>query len=49
MDPKKQQKVIYEIPCLHCHKIYIGETGRAFSTRDKEHMRDMNPKKLITI
>ena len=42
--PKQQPGVIYEIPCLHCVGIYIGETGRAFCTRCKEHMRDMNSK-----
>ena len=45
IEPKRQQEVIYEIPCLHCDGIYIGETGRAFFTRCiKELMHDVNPK-----
>ena len=44
IEPKQQPGIIYEIPCLHCDGIYIGETGRAFCIRCKEHMRDVNPK-----
>ena len=32
---------IYEIPCLDCDQVYIGETKRSFSTRQKEHKRDV--------
>ena len=49
IEPKQQPGVIYEIPCLHCDSIYIGETGRAFRTRRKEHMRDVNPKNLARL
>ena len=42
IEPKQQLRVIYEIPCLHYVGIYIGETGRAFRTRFKEHMHDVN-------
>ena len=28
---------MYEIPCYNCKKVYIGETGRLFGTRKKEH------------
>ena len=49
IEPKQQPGVIYEIPCLHCVGIYIGETGRAFRTRCKEHMRDVNPKNLARL
>ena len=35
--PEKKCNVIYEIPCQSCNKTYIGETGRAFSIRKKEH------------
>ena len=34
--PKDSQPGIYKIPC-ECGKVYIGETGRSFSTRLKEH------------
>ena len=31
-----------EIPCLECSGAYIGETGRCYATRLKEHQRDVN-------
>ena len=46
IEPKLQPGVIYEIPCLQFVGIYIDETGRAFRTRCKEHMRDVYPKNL---
>ena len=38
--PDKKCDVIYEIPCRNCDKTYIGETGRQFSTRKKEHQKE---------
>lgn len=38
--PEKKCDVIYEIPCQSCNKTYIGETGRQFSTRKKEHQKE---------
>ena len=32
------KNVVYEIPCLHCKKVYIKETGRTFGTPIKEHL-----------
>lgn len=32
------KNVVYEIECLHCNKVYIGETGRTIGTRIKEHL-----------
>lgn len=29
---------VYKLTCRDCHKIYIGQTGRNFKTRFKEHM-----------
>ena len=49
VEPKQQPGVIYEIPSLHCDGNYIGETGRAFCTRCKEHMCDVNPKNLARL
>ena len=46
---KQQPGVIYEIPCLHCDGIYIGETGSVFCTRCKEQMCDRNPKNLARL
>ena len=31
--------VIYRIPCVDCDNFYIGETGRPFHVRHKEHQR----------
>ena len=31
--------IIYQTPCLDCDRTYIGETGRPFSVRMKEHQR----------
>ena len=38
-----QRGVVYKIPCLDCTGVYIGETGRSFKTRRKEHQRDVKP------
>ena len=36
-----QCNVVYKIPCTTCSWSYIGETGRSFSTRKKEHTRNV--------
>ena len=36
-----QCNVIYKIPCASCPRSYIGETKRSFTTRRKEHMRNL--------
>ena len=38
-----QRGVGYKILCLDCTGVYIGETGRSFKTRRKEHQRDVKP------
>ena len=38
-----QRGVVYKIPCLDCTGVYIGETGRSFKTRCKEHQSDVKP------
>jgi len=40
---RKNAGAVYEIPCLDCPGVYIGETGRCFSTRLKEHRCDLEP------
>ena len=37
--PEKEEitDYVYKIPCGNCEKTYIGETGRKFGTRLKEH------------
>ena len=37
LDSDDKAGVVYEIPCANCKKTYIGETGRKFGTRKKEH------------
>ena len=36
-----QCDVVYKIPCTTCSWSYIGETRRSFSTRKKEHARNV--------
>ena len=36
-----QPDVVYKIPCGNCLWSYIGETGRSFGTRKKEHTRNV--------
>ncbi len=36
-----QTNVVYKINCADCSWSYIGETGRAFNTRRKEHVRNV--------
>ena len=49
IEPKQLPGVIYKVLCLHCDGIYIDETGRAFCTICKEHMRNMNSKNLARL
>ena len=35
-------EVVYQIPCDMCDKVYIGETGRKFKVRRKEHEEEAN-------
>ena len=36
-----QPNLVYKIPCANCGWCYIGETGRCFETRKKEHIRNV--------
>ena len=40
---------IYKIPCASCEKCYIGETGRKFGTRLKEHKTEVESITIIII
>ena len=39
--PDLQSNVVYKIPFRDCPWNYIGETGRCFQTRKKEHQRNL--------
>ncbi|XP_072024912.1 uncharacterized protein [Amphiura filiformis] len=39
-DIDQTSEVVYDIPCKGCNKSYIGETGRPFGVRKKEHQKD---------
>ena len=36
-----QPNMLYKIPCVGCDWCYVGETGRCFETRNKEHIRNV--------
>ena len=38
---EEQKNVVYQIPCAECNWNYVGETGRAFSTQIKEHIKNI--------
>ena len=41
-DPDHTPEIVYEIPCDGCKKSYIGESGRLFGTRLKEHKTEVD-------
>ncbi|EYC03619.1 hypothetical protein Y032_0092g2523 [Ancylostoma ceylanicum] len=43
-----QSGVIYQIQCLKCNAIYIGETGRTLGVRIKEHLAGKRRASLVT-
>lgn len=34
----------YEIKCIQCNSVYVGETARSAYTRGKEHTKSLNNK-----
>ena len=43
-----QTGVIYEIKCLTCNAVYIGETGRVLGVRIKEHLASKKRGSLVS-
>ena len=43
-----QKGVIYQLQCLTCSELYIGETGRVLSVRVKEHIAGKRRQALET-
>ena len=41
IDDLNKCQCVYKIPCLNCDSVYIGETGREFNTRLKEHRKEV--------
>ena len=40
-----KSEIVYKIGCQNCEKVYIGETGRNFGYRLKEHKADVEQNK----
>jgi hypothetical protein len=38
---KYEKPGVYKLQCMDCHRQYIGQTGRNFKTRYKEHIREI--------
>ena len=41
LDKNETTECVYKIPCKSCDSVYIGETGRSFGTRMKEHRKEV--------
>ena len=39
--PEEETGIVYRIPCADCSWSYVGETGRSFKTRKKEHLKNV--------
>ena len=39
---------VYEIQCKECDAIYIGQSGRKFKIRLKEHIKSIETKTITT-
>jgi hypothetical protein len=37
---KYEESGVYQLTCLDCHKLYVGQTGCSFRTRSNEHAQD---------
>ena len=42
--PCDGESVTYEIKCIQCNSVYVGETARSAYTRGKEHTKSLNNK-----
>ena len=39
---EEKTELIYHVPCKNCSSSYVGETGRKFSLRIKEHKKEVD-------
>ncbi len=45
IESRDKSEVVYQIPCKNCNKSYVGETGRKFDIRMKEHKAETDKDK----
>ena len=41
-EKKEETEFIYRVPCKNCSSSYVGETGRKFCLRIKEHKKEVD-------
>jgi hypothetical protein len=46
---KYEGSVVYKLKCQTCSGVYIGQTGRNFKVRYKEHIRDIRHNNPLSI
>jgi len=39
---EKKTELIYRVPCKNCSRFYVGETGRKFGLRIREHKKEVD-------
>ena len=39
---EEKTELIYRVPCKNCSSSYVGETGRKFGLRIKEHQKEVD-------
>jgi hypothetical protein len=45
-NPSDQAGVVYKLSCQDCSACYVGETGRSWKERNREHMKDIEKKNV---
>ena len=44
---EEKTELIYRVPCKNCSSSHIGETGRKFGLRIKEHKKEVTLSQLV--
>ena len=39
---EEKTELVYRVPCKNCSSSYVGETGRKFGLRIKEHKKEVD-------
>jgi len=42
VNDEEKTELIYRVPCKNCSSSYVGETGRKFGLRIKEHKKELD-------